>query len=99
MIARRPMNVNAIAEKFDVSRQAVSLHVQMLSECGLIAIKKRGRERVCEARLHQLDEVSAWVDQQKKFWSAKLDALEKFLDDDLAGQVARKKTNLKNKKR
>lgn len=79
MIARQPMNLNAIAGKFNVTRQAVSLHVRVLTECGLLEVTQVGRERFCAAKLDQLDEVSAWVDQQRKFWTSKLDALERFL--------------------
>jgi len=96
MIARKPMNLNAIAENFDMSRQAISLHVQVLNECGLIMIRKQGRERFCEARLLQLDEVSAWVEKQKKFWTGKLDDLEKFLDREDDGE---KKAKLKTKRK
>jgi DNA-binding transcriptional ArsR family regulator len=99
LIARKPMNLNAIADKFDVSRQAISLHVRVLTECGLIQVRKQGRERFCEARLDQLDDVSAWVDKQKKFWSGKLDALEKFLDQDAAASITRKKTRIKTKRK
>lgn len=80
MVAQQPLNLNAIAEKFDVSRQAVSLHVKILHECGLITIKQQGRERYCEAKLHDLSEVSIWVEQYKKFWENKLDSLEMYLD-------------------
>jgi DNA-binding transcriptional ArsR family regulator len=91
MIARKPMNLNAIAERFDVSRQAISLHVRVLTECGLIRVRKHGRERFCEARLDQLDDVSDWVNKQKKFWSGKLDALERFLDQDtVAGEMKKR---------
>jgi DNA-binding transcriptional ArsR family regulator len=80
MLADQPHNVNTIAEKFDVSRQAISLHVQILTDCGLIAIKQVGRERFCEARLDQLSEVSAWVDQYRQHFESKLDALETYLE-------------------
>ena len=62
MVARRSLNVNEIAENFDVSRQAVSLHVKILMECGLVVIKKQGRERYCEAKLEQLNDVAEWVE-------------------------------------
>jgi len=98
MIARKPMNLNAIAEKFDVSRQAISLHVRVLTECGLIEVWKSGRERYCEAKLGQLDEVSEWVDQQKAFWNNKLDALEKFLQQESTTEP-KKKIKLKQKRK
>ena len=65
MLAEQPQNVNAIAEQFDVSRQAISLHVKILSDCGLIFIRKEGRDHICEARLDSLSEVSVWVAVQK----------------------------------
>lgn len=80
MIATQPHNVNAIAEKFDITRQAISLHVKILIDCGLITIKQRGRDRFCEAQLDQLSEVSAWADRYRKHWENKLDALEGYLE-------------------
>jgi DNA-binding transcriptional ArsR family regulator len=80
MIANKPHNVNSIAENFDMSRQAISLHVKILMDCGLITVQQRGRDRFCEAKLDQLSEVSAWVDQYRKHWESKLDTLEKYLE-------------------
>lgn len=79
MLARKSLNVNAIAQEFDMTRQAVSLHVQLLSDCGLIVIKQKGRERYCEAKLARLNEVTSWVDQYRKHWENKLDSLETYL--------------------
>jgi DNA-binding transcriptional ArsR family regulator len=80
LIASQPRNVSSIAEKFDVSRQAISLQVKILADCGLITIKQRGRERLCEAQLDQLSDVAAWVDQYRRHWENKLDALETYLE-------------------
>ncbi len=80
LLAHRSLNLNAVAEKFDVSRQAISLHIKILVECGLVDIKKQGRERFCEANFQQLEEVSKFVEQYKRFWENKLDALEIYLD-------------------
>ncbi len=79
MIAYKPLNLNAIAENFDVSRQAISMHIKVLAECGLVNIKKQGRERYCEARLQTLKEVSRWIDQYKAFWDQQFTSLEKYL--------------------
>ena len=81
MIAKEPVNVNTIAEQFDVSRQAISLHLKILAECGLLTMKQQGRERICEAQLEKLNEVNKWITQYKQFWETKLDALGKFLND------------------
>jgi len=88
MVARRSLNVNEIAENFEVSRQAVSLHVKILIECGLVVIKKRGRERYCEAKLEQLNDVAEWVDYCKQFWSTQFNSLEKYLKKE---QISKKR--------
>ena len=80
MLADKPLNVNTIADSFEVSRQAISLHIKILVECELLKIKKQGRERFCEAKLDQLNEVSAWVDRYRQHWESKLDNLEIYLD-------------------
>lgn len=54
MIAKRSLNLNAIAEHFNVSRPAISKHIRILTECGLISIHQQGRERFCEAKLAPL---------------------------------------------
>jgi DNA-binding transcriptional ArsR family regulator len=79
MIATQPHNVNTIAANFAVTRQAISLHIQILADCGLIKVKQQGRDRLCEARLDQLSEVSTWVDQYRQHWESKLDNLEKYV--------------------
>jgi len=80
MIAAEPHNVNTIAEKFDVTRQAISLHIKILTDCGLLTIQQRGRDRFCEAKLDRLSEVSAFVDQYRQHWESKLDSLETYLN-------------------
>ena len=82
MIAQESLNLNAVAENFDVSRPAISKHIKILTECGLIIIKQQGRERYCEAQLDKLYEVSDWIEQYRVFWTRKLDALEQYLASD-----------------
>jgi DNA-binding transcriptional ArsR family regulator len=91
MIADKPHNVNAIAENFDVSRQAVSLHIKVLTDCGLIIIKQKGRDRICEARLDRLAEVSHWIDRYRAHWESKLDALEKYVEKLKAERYGKRK--------
>jgi len=80
MIAYKPLNVNAVAENFDVSRAAIYKHMKILTECGLIMMTQQGRERYCEAKLEKLSEVSAWIEQYRQVWEMKFDALEIYLD-------------------
>ena len=79
MIAYKSLNVNSVAEKFDVSRTAIYKHLKILTECGLVVIKQQGRERYCEAKLTKLSEVSDWVEQYRKLWAERLDSLENYL--------------------
>jgi DNA-binding transcriptional ArsR family regulator len=79
MLAHKSLNLNSVAENFNVSRPAISKHIKILTECGLVVIKQHGRERFCEAKLEKLNEVSDWVEQYKKFWTERLDALENYL--------------------
>lgn len=80
LLAKEPVRVNHIAEQFDVSRQAISLHLKILAECGLIHIHQQGRERYCEVKLEQLDEVAEWVQQYQKVWTSRINNLKKFLE-------------------
>ena len=79
LIAQKAMNLNAISENFPVSRQAISLHIKILTECGLIEIRQQGRERYCEAKLEKLNEVAAWVGQYKQFWMEQFNSLDNYL--------------------
>jgi DNA-binding transcriptional ArsR family regulator len=81
LIAHKSLNLNAVAENFDVSRPAISKHIKILMECGLLVINQQGRERFCEAKLEKLTEVSDWIEQYRKFWNAKLDALDNYLQE------------------
>lgn len=81
MLASKSLNLNAVAERFEVSRPAISKHIKILEECGLVEIRQLGRERYCEAKLEKLSEVSDWVAQYTRFWNEKLDALEAYLKD------------------
>ena len=80
LLAAQALTVGQVAERFAVSRPAVSKHVKILEECGLVRIRDQGRERLCEADLGGLQEVAEWLEQHRRFWAGKLDALEQFLD-------------------
>lgn len=79
LLANNTLTLNGVAENFDISRPAISKHIKILTECGLVAITRQGRERYCDVNLNRLKEVNDWVSQYRAFWSKKLDALEDFL--------------------
>ena len=81
LLAGRKLTLNSLADRFSISRPAISKHVRILSECGLVTVTKKGRERYCEARYEKLTEVADWVEQYRKLWTEKLDALETYLTE------------------
>ena len=79
MISREPLNINSVSGNFDVSRAAIYKHLKILSQCGLLTVKQKGRERFCEAKLEKLNEVSIWVEQYRQVWESRLDNLEAYI--------------------
>jgi DNA-binding transcriptional ArsR family regulator len=94
LIAGKPQNLNSIAENFDVSRQAISLHIKILIECGLISVRQEGRERYCEAKLEKLNEVYEWTEKYSAFWTKKFNSLRNYLD---AKSKVQNKSTVKSK--
>lgn len=83
LVAEKPLNLNAISERFNVSRPAISQHIKILIECGLIDVTQQGRERYCEARLEALGEVADWIEPYRKRWATKFVALDALLEKQL----------------
>ena len=94
LLAKGSMNLNAIAENFDISRPAVSQQIKILTECGLVIIQQKGRQRYCEAQLTALREVSGWIEQYRVFWEAKMDRL-----GDVLNEIKREEEMTKRRKR
>ena len=80
MLAGKSLNLNSVAEQFHISRPAISKHIKILTECGLIVVKEQGRKRYCQAQFQKLNEVSQWIEQYRVFWTSRLDALGKHLE-------------------
>ncbi len=80
LLSQERLTPNGVASHFDISRPAISKHIKILAECGLITVKQQGRERYCEANLKTLVEVSDWIEPYRKFWEAKLDSLVDYLN-------------------
>jgi DNA-binding transcriptional ArsR family regulator len=79
LIAINAMTLNAIADNFNISRPAISQHIKILQECGIVQIEKTGRERYCKIQPVALKEVADWAVQYRKLWEDKLDAFEDYL--------------------
>lgn len=81
LLATQRLTLNGVAEKFRISRPAVSKHIKILKECGLVVIHQQGRERYCEARLDGLKEVSDWIEKSRRLWEGRLDRLDEYLKE------------------
>lgn len=79
LLSQQSLNLNSIADHFDSSRPTISEHIKILSECGLILVTKQGRERICEAKLEGLSEVSGWIEQYKRYWNDAFDSMDDYL--------------------
>jgi DNA-binding transcriptional ArsR family regulator len=82
LLANRTMTVNDVAENFHVSQPAISKHMRILTECGLVIMVKHGREKRCRANLAALEEVARWAEQYRTFWNSRLDVLDDLLNND-----------------
>ena len=87
LIAVQAMTPNAIAEHFDITRQSISKHLRILSECELLAQKPEGREIYYELKIDKLNEIDVWLDQFRKIMEQQFLQLDEVL------------LNLKNKKK
>lgn len=80
LLAEEPMAVNSIAERFEISRPAVSKHLKILHECDLIDFKKEGRERYCLIKPKELIPAFMWIEQYRSLWEDRLDNFEDYLN-------------------
>ena len=98
LIAYKSMNLNSIAENFDVSRPAISQHIKILIECGLVTVKQQGRERFVEASLQPLQEITDWIAPFRKMIDERFDTLDDVLEEMKAQQKEKEKKKRKIKK-
>lgn len=82
LIALHAMTPNAIAEHFDISRQAVSKHLRILNECELVKQEQQGREIYYQLEIEKIKEVDKWLEQFRKIWETRFSQL-----DDLLSQL------------
>jgi DNA-binding transcriptional ArsR family regulator len=81
LLANQQLTINGVAEHFPISRPAISKHIKILAECGLVVVHRQGRERYCEARLDKLNEVADWIEQYQKIWEQRFDRLDEYLKE------------------
>lgn len=79
LIAMQAMTPNALAENFDTTRQAVSKHLRILTECELIKQEQRGREIYYSLEIEKMKEVDIWLEQFRKIWENRFNQLDEVL--------------------
>ncbi len=87
LLAVQAMTPNALAEHFDTSRQAISKHLKVLTECELLTPTQNGREVHYELHVDKMKEIDKWLNQFRQIWENRFNELDKVLE------------NLKNKKK
>ena len=80
LLARQRMTLNGVADNFRISRPAVSKHIKILKECGLVVVIPQGRERYVEAKFDKLNEVTDWIEQYRQLWEARFERLDDVLE-------------------
>ena len=79
LIALQAMTPNALAEHFDISRQAVSKHLRILTECELVTQEQKGREIYYSLEIEKMKEIDKWLEQYRKIWETRLNQLDDLL--------------------
>lgn len=95
LIAFQAMTPNAIAENFDSTRQAVSKHLRILTECELVKQEYRGREIYYSLAIDKMREIDKWLEQYRELWEKRFNELDKVL---FAAMPAGKRSSKKGKK-
>ena len=83
LLSKDSLTINSLADNFDMSRPAVSKHIKILHSAGFISIRDIGRERYCTLKKDGFEELQSWISYFDKFWTSKLNKLEKLLDNKL----------------
>ncbi len=76
LIALQAMTPNAIAEHFDTTRQAVSKHLRILTECELVKQEHQGREIYYQLEIDKMKDIDKWLEQFRKIWETKFNQLD-----------------------
>jgi DNA-binding transcriptional ArsR family regulator len=81
LLAKETMTPNVVADKFDMSRQAISKHLKILTECGLVVVHIQGREYYYTIQANKLQEVNDWLEPYRQLWDKKFNQLDIVLNN------------------
>ena len=79
LIAKKPMTPNTVADSFNLSRQAISKHINILAECGLLSLEIQGREYYYTMQVKKLAEVNNWLEPFRIMWEERFSSLDRVL--------------------
>ena len=79
LIALQAMTPNTIAEHFDITRQSVSRHLKILTECELVKQEHQGREIYYQLEISKIKEIDKWLEQFRKIWEDRFDQLDNLI--------------------
>ncbi|MBC6993044.1 metalloregulator ArsR/SmtB family transcription factor [Neolewinella lacunae] len=80
LIALQPMTPNALSQEFDITRQAVSKHLQLLVECEVATPHQQGREIFYRLEIDKMKEIDHWLEQFRKNWERRYNQLDELLN-------------------
>ena len=80
LVAIQAMTPNALAEHFDTTRQAVSKHLRILTECELVTHEQKGREIYYRLEIDKMKEIDEWLEQYRQIWEKRYEQLEEVLE-------------------
>ena len=91
LIALQAMTPNALADNFHTSRQAISKHLRILTECELVKQEQQGREIYYSLEIEKMKEIDKWLNQFRKIWETRFNQLDKVLSKMQSSNIKSKK--------
>jgi DNA-binding transcriptional ArsR family regulator len=79
LLSKDVLSVNEVAQHFEISRPAISKHLKILNECGLVEINQIGRERQYQLQTENLIPAFLWLEKHKEMWEERIDSFEEYL--------------------
>jgi DNA-binding transcriptional ArsR family regulator len=96
LLAERERTAGELVDEFDMSAPAISQHLKVLREAGLVTVRAEGQSRVQVINPDGFDELDTWLEKTRSIWSRRLDTLERELraEDEATERKAKKKSSL-----
>ena len=79
LLSSEILTVSEVADHFEISRPAISKHLKILEECGIVSINQKGRMRYCIIQPKNLIPAFLWIDQYRNLWEERIDSFENYL--------------------